>query len=87
MNDTISTKTLKELVQAGSIRSALLIGTKDGFVLRVRYGIIERTVEAVRGHVRVFAALDSAASFLKRIGIHRFEVDAIDWTPPTRQAK
>lgn len=87
MNDTISTKTLKELVQAGSVRNALLIGSKEGYVIRVHYGTVERTVEAVRGHVRVFSALDSAASFLQRVGIYRFEVDTAEWVPPSRQTK
>lgn len=79
--ETISHQILKELVEAGSVRGACLVGQRGGFGVVVRYGMVERTLSSTRGQVRLFASLDTAMPYLKRLGLPRFEVDASSFEP------
>lgn len=72
---TIKECTLRELVEADSVQSACVIGTRGGYSIVVRYGTVERTLASVRGDVRLFT-LGHASKFLRGIGLSRFEVDA-----------
>lgn len=78
---TIKEPTLRELIAASSVESALVVGQKGGFAIRLRYGLIERNLATARGEVRVFANLNTAASFLRKRGITKFEVDATEYEP------
>ena len=81
MLETIKERTLRELVEANSVRSACLVGQHGGFAVTVRYGIVEKTLSNARGETRVFASLNTATEFLRRMGIVKFEVDATDYEP------
>lgn len=77
--ETIRETTLRELVEANSVRMAQVIGQRGGFVLSVRYGMTERFLASTRGDVRVFSNLTTLATFLRRLGISRFEVSTSDY--------
>jgi len=47
----------------------------------VRVGEQERTLETARGATRLFASLDTAASFIRDIGLPRFVVDMTEYQP------
>jgi len=79
--ESISTKTLRELVEAGSIRSAVLIGVLGGISLKVRYGLVEKSLELDRGGVRVWRSLDAAAKFCRSLGLAQIELDLANWQP------
>lgn len=81
--DTVDTKTLRELVRAGSVRRAYVVADGDRFRLVLRYGNEARLLEAAKGHVRRFRALDSVASYLLGIGVVDFEVNTAHWRPRT----
>lgn len=81
MLEKISHQTLKELVEAGSVRGACLVGRPGGFGVVVRYGSVERALSCTRGQIRLFASLDTAMPYLKRLGLARFEVDATGYEP------
>lgn len=83
--ETVDTKTLKELVRAGSVTHVCAVASAGGFELALNYGCETRLLEAAKGHVRQFAALDSVASYLMSIGVTNFEVDATRWTPKRRK--
>lgn len=72
---TIKESQLRELVDTRSIRSACVRGARGGYTIMVRCGTVERTLESVRGDVRLFT-LDNASKFLRGVGLCRFEVDA-----------
>ena len=78
---TIKEATLKELVDAQSVRGARLVAEGSGFGVVVRYGMTERALASTRGRVRLFANLNTAAEFLRRIGLSHFEVDAANYEP------
>jgi hypothetical protein len=77
----ISAKTLKELADAGAVRRVTLVGTRGGWALMARYGTAERTLQARRGHVRIFRTLDSAARAVRDLGLDRAEVDMAGYEP------
>lgn len=73
--ELITSTTLKELADAGSIRHAVVVADPDGYAITVKYGLTERVVQARRGHVRRFKTIDAAAKALKALGIVRVELD------------
>jgi hypothetical protein len=81
MQLTLKETTLRELVEAQSVRAACVVGLKGGYAVTVRYGLIERTLATTRGEVRVFASLNTAADFLRKLGLAKFEVDATGYEP------
>lgn len=79
--ETIRETTLRELVEANSIRAATVIGQRGGFIVSVRYGMTERLVASTRGDLRVFPNLTTLAIWLRRIGLSRFDVDTSNFEP------
>ncbi|KVE34480.1 antitoxin PaaA2 family protein [Burkholderia sp. TSV86] len=86
--ETIDQKTLTQLVEAGAVRAAHVVGHGNGWTIAARYGLTERFLAAKRGDVRVFRKLETLVSFLRDMGISRFDVDAAGFDPsaggPTR---
>lgn len=78
--ETIKEATLRELMEANSIRSATAVGHVGGYSISVRYGTAERSLATSRGDLRLFT-LDAASKFLRVLGLPRFEVDATDYEP------
>ncbi len=66
---------LRELVQASGTVGTTVVGKGNGFAVVVKLGATEKTLVTSRGQVRLFASLDTAASFVRDMGISRFEVD------------
>lgn len=86
-SEMITTKVLKELAAAGSIRSVVLVGVPGGVAIRAQYGMIERTLQTDLGHVRVFRTVDAAAKFVRHsLKIARAELDLANWNPDQRAA-
>lgn len=80
--ETIDHTTLSRLVEAGAVRGAHIIGQPGGWSVMVRYGMHESPLVAKRSHnVRLFRRFETLVSYLKGIGIARFDVDSSDYTP------
>lgn len=79
--ELIAGATLKELATAGAINWICLVAYGNSFTLKVRLGMSEKLLKAKRGHVRRFKNLNSAASFVRELGISHMEVDVAQWTP------
>lgn len=78
--ETIDHGTLAELIEAGAVRGAHVVGLPGGWSLRVKYGAAERTLAAQRSRqARVFRRMETLISYLKDVGIERFDVDAADY--------
>jgi hypothetical protein len=77
--ETIREPTVRELIEANSIRSAYAVGQKGGFAVAFRYGLTERFLSSTRGEVRLFSNLTTLAAYLRRLGISRFEVDTANY--------
>lgn len=80
VTETIDHGTLAELVKAGAVRGAHVVGQPGGWSLRVKYGAAERMLVAQRSRqARVFRRMETLVSYLKDVGIERFDVDAADY--------
>jgi hypothetical protein len=72
---------LRQLVEASAEMSARIVGQQNALIIVVRVGSGEKTVVTTRGNIRQFASLDTAAGFVRDLGISRFEVDVSFYKP------
>lgn len=88
IENTINHSTLAKLVESGGVRAAHVIGLAGGWGISVKCGRSVRPLAAQRGKVRLFSRLETAAAYLKGIGIARFDVDVLGYDPqPARRAR
>jgi hypothetical protein len=86
-HETIDHATLTRLVEAGAVRGAHIVGQQGGWTVRVRYGMHERALAAQRSRqVRLFRRFETLVSYLKDVGIARFDVDAADFDSQTLES-
>ena len=74
-------RVLQELVSAGAVVSFSARGVPGGYVLVVNSEGGERLLSLQRRKTRVFTKLDAVASFLRHIGVTRFDVETEGWSP------
>ncbi|MEW8389588.1 MAG: hypothetical protein AB2660_18895 [Candidatus Thiodiazotropha sp.] len=81
MSDYINEPTLKQLIDANAIRSVVLVADADtdGFAVVLRIGMKEKRLASHRRQTRVFKKIDTAARFLRGVGLPEFEVDTRQW--------
>jgi hypothetical protein len=79
--DTITHETVSQLVEAGAIRAAHVVGQKGGWGVLFKYGMTERPLAAQRGNLRVFKRFETIVSYLREMGIVQFDVDAAQYDP------
>ena len=77
----IKEPSLRELIGASIAVRVVIRGVGQGFLIVAYIGDQERVLERARGGVRLFASLDTAASFVHEIGLPRFTVDMSDYHP------
>jgi hypothetical protein len=81
---TIDHTTLSRLVEAGAVRGAHVVGHEGGWSVTIRYGKAERALAAQRSRqVRLFKRMETLVSYLRDVGISRFDVDAADYALET----
>lgn len=93
MAQIVKLAALRDLVDAGSVRVADVVGQKGGWALLVRLGMAERVLAAKDGTPRVFGTLEAAARLLRELKLTDFtvhqagyQVDAGRRTRPDRAA-
>ena len=79
--DTIDHMTLERLVEAGAVRGANIVGQPGVWGVVIQYGMIERVLAAKRGAIRVFRKFETLVSYLRDIGITKYQVDASHFDP------
>ena len=83
----VTSPALREVVASGALRSAIVVGSKEGFFVRLRYGMSEKVLRSQRAGMRLFQTVDAAVRELQRCGINRAEVDMTNYEPPKPKAK
>lgn len=80
--DTIDHQTLAGLVEAQAVRAAYAIGQPGGWSIVIKYGRSQRSLAATRSReVRIFRKFETLVSYLRKIGISRFDTDASNFDP------
>jgi hypothetical protein len=84
--ETIDQGMLERLVESHSVRGANVVAQTGGWGVVIQYGTKEATLAVRRGSVRLWAKLETLVTFLSRMGIDHFEVDAsgFEGAKPTR---
>lgn len=78
--ETIDHSTLSKLVDAGAVRGAHVIGQNGGWSVLVQYGKVERPLVSERSqNVRLFKRFETLVSYLRKIGIVKFNVDTLEY--------
>ncbi|WP_233839121.1 hypothetical protein [Paraburkholderia sp. ZP32-5] len=81
--ETIDQKTLSGLIDAGVVLAVHVVGQRGGWAVLFCYGTTERALATQRGNVRTWAHFETLATYLRELGIVRFEVDAAQYDPAT----
>ena len=77
---TIDHTTLTKMAQAGVVRTAHIVGQEGGWGILVKCGMTEHALATQRSHqVRIFKKLETLVTYLKGVGIARFDVDAVNY--------
>jgi len=85
--DTIDHVTLQHLVEAGAVRGAEVVGQPGGWGVVIKYGMMERTLAARRGAVRIFSRFETLVNYLKGLGISQFNVNASNYDPAEKRVR
>lgn len=72
---------IRELIGIGSSVRVTIAGREKGFALVFHVGNADKTLVTSRGIVRLFASLDTAAAFVRDLGLPRFQVDMTSHQP------
>ena len=87
MTETIDHTTLSQLVAAGTVSGALIVGHPGGWSVLVKFGLSERSLAAQRSRkVRLFRKFETLVAYLKSLGIAHFDVDATSYDSETLAA-
>jgi hypothetical protein len=84
--ELITSATLKQLAEAGSIEKAVVSPVEDGFAVSVNFGVAQSMVQAKRGHVRKWKTIDAAARTLHLLGLKLIEIDLSTFDAKTPEA-
>lgn len=84
--DTIDHVTLSRLVEANAVSGASIIGQPGGWGIVIKYGTTERALAAKRGSVRIFRKFETLVSYLKAIGLVKYQVDATGFDPVAQKS-
>lgn len=78
---TVSHDTLKNLVNAGAVSSATVVGSGAGWSLVAQIGNNNKTLLSKSKKIREFKKFETIVKYLKNIGIVRFYTDAEMFDP------
>lgn len=76
---TIDHNTLANLVEAGAVRGADIVGQSGGWEVVIKYGMTERALATKRGTVRIFKRFETLVTYLKSLGITEYRVNAANY--------
>ena len=76
---------LKALVAAGAIRNVSIIASGSCFHVEARTPNGSVTAETLKGSVKTWVSLDSAARWVRRLGIGAAQVNLARWQPDQRE--
>ncbi|MGH8190194.1 MAG: hypothetical protein ACREP2_01950 [Rhodanobacteraceae bacterium] len=75
MLQPIKLESLRELVAAGSVTSATILGQKGGYAVLASIGVQQRPLGTKLGEVRMFGSTDTAVKVMRDLGVYQFNVD------------
>jgi hypothetical protein len=81
MSQPIKLEALRELVQAGTVKAATILGQKGGYAVVANIGMAQRPLGTKAGEVRMFSTTDTAVKVLRELGVVQFHLDVSQYEP------
>tara|TARA_A100001015_G_C14994558_1_gene715603 strand:+ start:1191 stop:1445 length:255 start_codon:yes stop_codon:yes gene_type:complete len=78
-------KILRALVEAGAVKKIKIIAEGSTIFVEVYTGSDAKTAETIKGKLKTWSTLDSAAKWVRSIGIGRVQVDLTKWQPEQKK--
>ena len=81
-------KTLKTLIEAGSVKALKIIADGSLFhvdVLTTKKGTV--TAQTATGKAKTWSSLDAAAKWVRSLGIGKIQLDVIQWRPGQKEMR
>lgn len=78
-------KILRALVEAGAVKKIKIIAEGSTIFVEVYTGSDAKTAETIKGKLKTWRSLDSAAKWVRSIGIGRVQVDLTKWQPEQKK--
>jgi hypothetical protein len=75
----IKLEMLRELVDAGSVNAATIVGQTGGYAVVAKVGLQQRPLATKQGQVKMFANADTAIRTLRELGVFHTSVDSSNW--------
>ena len=83
MNET----TLRALVEAGAVKKIRLIADGSTIYVEADTGKQVCTAKTIKGKLKTWSSLDSAAKWVRSLGIGTVQLDMAKWQPRQRKMK
>ncbi|EQD50270.1 hypothetical protein B2A_07363, partial [mine drainage metagenome] len=77
----IKLESLRGLVDAGTVKSATILGREGGYTVMAKVGTQQRPLGTKFGEVRMFASTDTAVKTLREAGLSMFNLDVSEYVP------
>jgi len=87
MEPDVDKKTLRTLVEAGAVKKVQIVGSGALVYVEIGFGSKTEKVLTQRGSLRTWASLDSAAKWVRGLGLGKAELDLAGWAPGQREMK
>jgi hypothetical protein len=78
-------KVIRALVEAGAVRRVCIIADKASFYIEIKTANGASTAETLKGKLKTWASLNSAAKWVRSLGIGEAHLMLASWTPEQRQ--
>ncbi|HUB88422.1 MAG TPA: hypothetical protein VMA74_01690 [Dyella sp.] len=79
MLQPIKLETLRELVAAGTVKSATILGKSGGYAVLTSVGAQQRPLGTKYGTTRMFSTIDTAVRVMRELGVQRFQLDVTNF--------
>lgn len=77
-------KNIRVLVESGVVKQVMIRSTGARFHVEFKVGTQTHVSQTLTGEIKTWASIDSAAKWLKRLGIGAAKVDFVHWQPHQR---
>ena len=77
-------KIFRALVEAGAVKDINIVADGSRFHVRINTINGSATASTVKGGVKTWGSLDSAAKWVRTMGIGKASVDIVHWQPGQR---
>mgnify|MGYP006083607153 CR=1 FL=1 len=74
-------KTLRALIEAGAIKKVRIIAEGSTIYVEADSGKQTITAQTVKGKLKTWRSLDSAAKWVRSLGIGNIQLDIAKWQP------